>query len=277
MAITLVTSGTGHLGRDPVLQLLSRRHSVRVLARTPGRDSNVQWAKGDLVTGEGLRDALDGVQTVIHAATLSPIARRGSIRLTDFFATPASVDVHGTLRLLEPAERAKVAHFLHVSIVGLDDSPLPYSRVKLAGERLVRHSRLSWSVVRAAPFYYLLDRILENLRWLPVWPLPDAPFDPVDTSDVAAHLAECAGDGKRGVREEIGGPDTLSFVELARQYQNARSFRRRILALRPSAIRARTMGFVPASGRRGRKTWRTWLSEHPLAAASSHVHATESR
>jgi uncharacterized protein YbjT (DUF2867 family) len=277
MAITLVTGGTGHLGRDLVLQLLARRHTVRVLARTPGRESNVQWAKGDLVTGEGLREAVDGVQTVIHAATLSPIARRGSIRLSDLFTTPASVDVHGTLHLLEAAERAKVAHFLHVSIVGLDDSPLPYSRVKLAGERLVRHSRLSWSVIRAAPFYYLLERILANLRWLPLWPLPDAPFDPVDTSDVAPYLVECVEDGRRGVREEIGGPDTLRFVEFARQYQDARGFRRPILALHPSAIRARKMGFVLSNGRRGRKTWRTWLRENTATETSPHVHAADSR
>ena len=277
MSITLVTGGTGHLGRHLVRELLSRGHVVRILARVPGGESNVQWAKGDLATGEGLAEALAGVETVIHAATFSPIARRGSFRPSDFFTSPSNVDIEGTLRLLEAAERVKARHFLHVSIVGLDDSSLPYSRVKLEGEKIVRRSRVSWSLVRAAAFYYLLERILANLRWLPVWPVPDASFDPVDAGDVATYLADCVEDGKRGVREEIGGPETFSLVEFARQYQDVRGFRRSILKLHPPAERIRKMGLVPANGRHGPKTWRTWLSENAAAATSSPVHATDSR
>nr|WP_246754211.1 hypothetical protein [Bradyrhizobium diazoefficiens] len=97
-------------------------------------------------------------------------------------------------------------HFLHVSIVGLDQANLAYARVKLAGERLVRASALSWSIVCAMPFYYLLDRLLWGLARLPVWPVPTTLFNPVDTSDVADHILNCAFDGQRGVRAEIGGP-----------------------------------------------------------------------
>jgi uncharacterized protein YbjT (DUF2867 family) len=273
MAVTLVTGGTGHLGRDLIRELLSRRHTVRVLARTPGRDPNVQWVKGDLATGDGIQGAVDGARTVIHAATFSPIARRGGFRPIDFFGSPSQVDIDGTLRLLEAAERAKAAHFLFVSIVGLDDSTLPYSRVKLEGEKIVRRSRVPWSVVRAAAFYYLLDRILANLRWLPLWPLPEARIDPVDTSDVASYLVECADGGRRGVLEEIGGPETLSLVELARQYQHVRGFRRPIVALHPSEDKARRMGLLPARGRRGTKTWTSWLGERIGEPTAPHAPA----
>ena len=177
-----------------------------------------------------------------------------------------SVDVDGTRRLLEASQRARVAHFIHVSIAGLEDSPLPYSRVKLTGEKLVRQSAVPWSIVRATPFYYLVARLLHSVRWLPLWPLPDAPFHPVDTGDVATYLIACLDDDERGIREEIGGPEVLSFVEVARQYQQASGVHRVIVPLHISPKTARRMGFAEACGRRGTKTWSSWLREHTLAA-----------
>src|SRR5215211_4383534 len=118
MHTILVTGGTGHLGRDLVKQLTGQGRPVRILARTPGRDPGVEWAQGDLATGAGLDEAVAGVQTIIHAATLSPIARRGSMRLTDLFGSPSTVDVDGTRRLLQAAKRAAVEHFIYVSIAG---------------------------------------------------------------------------------------------------------------------------------------------------------------
>jgi uncharacterized protein YbjT (DUF2867 family) len=220
---------------------------------------SVEWAIGDLATGAGLEAALQGVHTVINAATESPIARRGSIRLVDFFKSPPAVDVEGTERLLALCRKASVYHLLHVSIVGLDDASLPYARVKLAGECLVRSSALSWSVVRAMPFYYLLEKLLAGLAWLPAWPIPTTAFNPVDTSDVAEYIVNCAFDGMRGERVEIGGPEDLSCVELGRQYQKARGVRRPILPINLSEKAARGMGFVVSRGVRGRLTWSDWL------------------
>lgn len=256
----LVAGGTGHLGQDLVRRLVSQGRSVRLFSKNPGTDKTVQWAAGDLATGHGLTEGMRGIDTVLHAATLSPIAKRG-VRLVDFFTSPSSVDVDGTRRLLEASDAARVEHFLFVSIVGLDDSSLPYARVKLAGERLVRESSLPWSVVRAAPFYYLMAQMLEGMRWLPIWPLPTALCNPVDTADVANYLADCLDDGKRGMREEIGGPETMSFSEFGRQFKRARGLHRLVAPVPVSEKTGRRMGFVKTDGRRGMKTWSTWLDE----------------
>ena len=204
MPIVLVTGGTGHLGHDLVDRLVQAGRKVRVFARSPQPRSDVEWAVGDLATGAGVRDAMNGVSTVINAATCSPIARRGGFRPIDFFKSPSTVDVEGTGRLLAAAHDAGVQHFLHVSIVGLDDATLPYARVKLAGEQLVRKSPLRWSIVRAMPFFYLLENLLTGLSWLPVWPIPKTIFNPVDTSDVADYLVACAFDGNAGNRASRG-------------------------------------------------------------------------
>ncbi|HEY6516076.1 MAG TPA: NAD(P)H-binding protein [Steroidobacteraceae bacterium] len=260
----LVTGGTGHLGRDLVKRLVAGGHNVRLLARRPGSETDVRWVQGDLATGAGIAEALQGVDTVLNAATLSPIARRGAMRLSDLFSSPSSVDVDGTRRLLEASARSRVRHFLHVSVVGLDGGGLPYTRLKLAGERLVRQSPLPWSVVRATPFYYMLANMLAGFRRLPVWPLPNSRWNPVDTTDVADYLAECLEDGLRGLREEIRGPEDLSVVEMAREFQRSRGLRRPILSIPLGTGMARKMGFVRSEGRRGRKTWSDWLGEHTV-------------
>lgn len=269
MTLVLVTGGTGHLGRDLVDRLLRDKHEVRVFARVRQQRRDIEWAIGDLATGQGLTDALRGVHTVINAATNSPAARRGGFRPVDFFTSPSDVDADGTHRLLELSRQASVQHFLHVSIVGLDDASLPYARVKLAGERMVRQSPLSWSVVRAMPYYYLLEKMLAGLAWLPVWPVPRTVFNPVDTSDVADYLAHCAFDGERGERREIGGPEDLSLVAFARQYQQARGMHRKILPMNLSNKTARGMGFVVSGGVRGKLSWRDWLQLHFTQAQSA--------
>jgi uncharacterized protein YbjT (DUF2867 family) len=264
--VVLVTGGTGHLGRDLVRRLVARGRNVRLLATKPGVETDVQWVKGDLATGEGIEDSLRGIHSVINAATFSPVARRGGARISDLFSSPSAVDIGGTQRMLDASARAGVRHFLHVSIVGLEDTSLPYSRVKLAGECLVRQSPIPWSVVRATPYYYLLANMLASLRHLPIWPLPNHLCNPVDTSDVADYLIECLDDGRRGVLDEIGGPENLSLVEMARQFQQARTLRRPILPIPIPARMARSMGFVGTEARRGVKTWSAWLNGHDSKA-----------
>ena len=70
MTLVLVTGGTGHLGHDLVDRLVRDRHQVRVFARVRRARADVEWAIGDLATGEGLPTALRGVHTVINAALM---------------------------------------------------------------------------------------------------------------------------------------------------------------------------------------------------------------
>lgn len=99
----------------------------------------------------------------------------------------------GTKALLEAAEKSTVHHFVHVSIVGLEQSAmLPYSRVKLEAEDIVRASAVPWSIVRAAPFYWLLDRMLAKMVRGPLVVLPrGVSMEPVDSDDFAECVAEC--------------------------------------------------------------------------------------
>jgi len=269
----LVTGGTGHLGTSVVARLKERGDHVRVLARRPGSDPTLEWVQGDLATGEGIDTAVAGVETVIHAATDSPAARRGGFRPLDFVRSPTGVDIDGTTALLAAAEDGGIEHFVHVSIVGLRHmARLPYSRVKLAAEDLVRSSPVPWSIVRAAGFYWLLERMLANMVKRPPVLLPaHVRMQPVDADDFAEFVVECLRDGDRGEREDFAGPEVLSTHELAEQYLAARGLGRRIRkAPVPRKVQsALTAGNTAPTGRRGATTWAEWLRRSDASPAAT--------
>ncbi len=262
----LVTGGTGHLGRVVVARLTGEGHELRVLARRPSADSGVEWITGDLATGEGVREAVAGVDAIVHAATHSPAAQRGRFRLGDFVRSPADVDVEGTRALLEAGEREGIGQFVHVSIAGLRSMRrLPYARRKLEAEALVRGSDVPWSIVRATGFYWLLERMFENMVSQPVLALPaHACMAPVDSDEFADEIVDCVVRRRLGEREDFAGPQTLTMTELMEQYLTAGGRTRRIrrAPLPKKLQRAITAGNTAASAgaRRGTTTWAQWLT-----------------
>jgi uncharacterized protein YbjT (DUF2867 family) len=265
MDTVLVTGGTGHLGRDLVSRLKTS-YRVRVLARSPGSDPDVEWIRGDLATGDGIADALAGSQTVVHAATLSPAARRGYFVPNDLWSSPPEVDRDGTARLLEKAAAAGVDHILHVSIVGIDKPRVPYLRRKLEAEYLIRQGPIPWSIARATPFHWLFDRMLGKMARLPIVPLPDLQTETVDTTDFADYLVGAVGSGPAGRLVDFGGPEILTFSQAFDQWRLVRQPTVRTMRIPlPPAIRdaAAAMSVSPSDSRRGAVTWADWLRTHP--------------
>ena len=263
MSTVLVTGGTGHLGRDIVRLLIQRGDRVRVLARRPGQNPEIEWIKGDVGTGAGFREAVDGVDAIVHAATNSPAARRGRPGLRDMLASPSDVDVVGTRKLLAEARRCGVDHFVHISIVGVQQARVPYSRVKAEAENVVKAGGVPWSIVPGTPFYWLLARILDQLSGRRIWPLPsNVDIQPADSADFAQYVTECLADGPGGVRADFGGPEILSLIEAARQFQRARGLNGRIIRMRMPKFMLRSLGPQTCpDGRQGKTTWSEWLNQ----------------
>ena len=211
----LVTGGTGLLGQRVAYRLRSAGREVRVLSRS-GRPGTV---RADVLTGENLDEATEGIDTVIHCAS-SPRKTR-------------QIDVEGTERLLEAGGRAGVSHFVFISIVGIDRNPyFPYYRMKLEVERVVESSPVPWTILRATQFHELVLRMLRFLERLPIMPIPKGfLLQPIDVGEVADRLVELALADPAGRVPNVGGPEVRTMAELARAYLGATGRRRKVLEI----------------------------------------------
>jgi uncharacterized protein YbjT (DUF2867 family) len=212
MTSILLTGGTGRLGVPTVGRLRAAGHDVRVLSRHEG-DGRVV---GDLRSGEGVREAVDGVETVVHLATRNGVGTGEA----------------GLMRTIVDASRAAgVRHVVYMSIVGVDRIPLGYYRQKLESELLLEASGLPHTILRATQFHQLVAGLFTAQRFLPVVFAPRISFQPIAVDDVAVRLAELATAEPAGRVPDIGGPEQLTALELARRWADAASVRRRIMPL----------------------------------------------
>ncbi|MEV8474435.1 NAD(P)H-binding protein [Streptomyces sp. NPDC051173] len=214
----LVTGGTGTLGRPLVARLLADGVPVRVMSRRPRRaddDRPYEWAVCDLADGTGLDAALTDVRAVVHCAT------------------NARNDAATTKRLAGAARRAGVPHLVYVSIVGIDEVPLPYYRSKLEAERIVRGSGVPWTVLRTTQFHDLVAMLTTVQRRLPVVLTPSGVrFQPVEVAEVADRLAELAQGAPAGRVPDMAGPEVRDARDLAAATLRAAGLRRRVVPLR---------------------------------------------
>ncbi len=260
MSTVLVTGGTGHVGRA-LVRLLTGEHTVRVLTRNPGTDTDVQRYVGDLASGRGIAEAVHGADVVIHAATHLPAAQRGYPLRRDARHSPPEVDVDATGQLLDLAAAHEVGHFVQVSIVGAEESWGAYSRLKHTAEELVRVSDVPWSIVRATPLHWLLARMLDSAARLPLVPLPkSAPIQPADSDEFAAFLAAAVDTGPTGTVAEFGGPEVMDLGTVVEQWETARRRRFRVLGVPlPDRTRRRLQAMTSPEGTLGEVTFSDWL------------------
>lgn len=122
-------------------------------------------------------------------------------------------DVLHARRLLDACQGEP--NIVYVSIVGIEEIPLPYYRTKLAVERLLAGSGLPWTVLRATQFHDLVLRSFTVQRWSPaLFVLAGARFQPVDVRDVASRLVAIREPGGRV--PDFGGPEVRTMASLAR-------------------------------------------------------------
>lgn len=241
----LVTGGTGTVGRVVVDRLLASGADVRILSRgRRRRDTDVEHITGNVRTGDELDRAVADVDTVVHCVD------------------PAQ-------RLVAAAKGAGVAHFVFISIVGVDRVPFGYYRRKLADERLIAASGLPWTVLRATQFHDLIAVLLRALAKPPIMALPAVgSFQPVDVRDVGDQLARLALGEPGGRAADFAGPEVRTVTDLARSYLSMVGKRRPILPvwLPGKVFRAyRSGGHLSPENATGTVTFEEYLAEQ-LAA-----------
>ncbi len=166
----LLTGATGQVGSALLRRLVDDGNEVRCLVRDPRRLGTwrvrVQIALGDLTDPPSFRNALRGVDTVVHLAATIRDQPDGSIEELNGIAT---------WRIVHAAQRAGVGRFLFFST--LDASArhrTRFHRAKAAAEQAVCETDLDWTVFAPSIVYAPGDAwltLLERLALAPVMPM----------------------------------------------------------------------------------------------------------
>ncbi|MBU9763534.1 NAD-dependent epimerase/dehydratase family protein [Mycobacterium sp. TNTM28] len=210
----LVTGATGTLGHHVVPEATEAGHHVRALSR---RDrvgyTGVHWHQADLLKPDTLDAALDGVDVVVHCATQAT----------------GTKDIRAARNLIEAVRRRGVGHLVYISIVGIEDIPLPYYKTKLRVEQALASSGIGHTILRATQFHELIEKMFSAQRFSPVlWALRGVSFQPIDTRDVASRLVSLIDAEPAGRVPDIGGPSVHSHPDLGRMYLSAHNSHRRV-------------------------------------------------
>lgn len=191
-----VFGATGQIGRQVVELLTGEGHDVVAASRQSGVD---------VLTSDGVADAVRDAHVLVDVLN-SPSYEDEPV--LEFFGT-------ATRTLVAAARTAGVGHYVALSIVGVTRLPTSgYMRAKVAQETLIEASGLPYTIVRATQFIEFADMIVASLTEGDVVRVPDARIQPIAASEVAAHVARAAVGSPVGI-VELGGPDTISFAELA--------------------------------------------------------------
>jgi uncharacterized protein YbjT (DUF2867 family) len=197
-----VAGATGRVGRHVVDVLKEAGHDVVAMSRALGVD---------VVTGDGLAEALAGVECVIDVATWPTPEQEAA---TAFF-TAAARNLH------QAGEQAGVRRMVEVSIIGCDRFTGGYSAAKVAHEQAMLSGPIPVRILRAAQFHEFAAQLLEWGRRDEVCYVPKARMQPVAARTVAEALVALATDPEPAPAPEgapipeIAGPREESFVGMA--------------------------------------------------------------
>ena len=180
----LIIGGTGTLGRQIVLQALTKGYQVRCLVRNFRKASflkewGVELVYGDLTKPETIPPCLKGITAIIDASTSRP----------DDLDSLRTVDWEGKLYLIEAAKAANIQRFIFFSAQNVEQfTNIPLMKLKYSIEQKLKESEVPYTIFRLTGFYQgLIEQyaipILENL---PIWVTNENMYvSYMDTQDIA--------------------------------------------------------------------------------------------
>jgi len=224
----LVTGATGYVGGRLLPVLLNAGHEVRALARNPDCadvPEGVELVKGDVVSGDGLAAALDGVDVAYYLVHSMGRGNGG-----DF----AEQDRRAARTFGDAARDAGVSRVIYLGGLMGDESAHLRSRHEVA--ELLRERVAELVYVRAAMVlgagsesFMIMSKLVERLPLMvtPRW--VDTRTQPVAIRDVVATLTVLADREDAPAEIQLGGADVLTYREMMGRYADLTGRRRRLM------------------------------------------------
>jgi uncharacterized protein YbjT (DUF2867 family) len=193
-----VTGATGRVGSHLVEILEQRGHDVVPIARSKGVD---------VVSGEGLDEALAGAETIIDTAT--PPTSDQEVATAFFTASARNLQRAGAA--------AGAKRIVVVSIIGIDKFHSGYNAAKLAQEQALLEGPLPVRIVRAGQFHEFVEPLLGWTIQDGVAHVPEMQTQLVAARVVAEALADAAEEAEveNGRLTEVAGPRAERLADVA--------------------------------------------------------------
>jgi uncharacterized protein YbjT (DUF2867 family) len=209
--VELVTGGTGYVGTRLLRRLAAEGRPVRALARRPELLPEVDVVGGDLLTGAGLEEALDGCSSAYYLVHSMEPAPTG-----DF----AERDRRMAETFGEAAARAGVERIVYLGGIVPQHRPLsPHLGSRLEVEETLLAAVPGSTALRASivigagsSSFRLLVRLVERLRVLPMPRWRKNRTAPIDERDVIEFLARTPSVPEAAGRSlDVAGPDVMTY------------------------------------------------------------------
>ncbi|MFC4015715.1 SDR family oxidoreductase [Nonomuraea purpurea] len=241
-----VAGATGNIGSLTVAALQRGGHDVVSISRSLGVD---------LVSGEGLDDALKGVEAVVDVTNAPAVDRDKTVA---YFTTT-------TRNLRAAEERAGVRHHVLLSIVGIRtiEGNAHYAG-KREQERLVAEGPVPWTIVPATQFHDFAAMVTSWTEQDGVATIAPLLVQPIAPADVADILAEIAVGEPQGRYADVAGPETQDLVDMARRTNQARGRQVKLVPTWSGLFGTEMAGDVLLPGEGARlapTTFDDWLAE----------------
>jgi uncharacterized protein YbjT (DUF2867 family) len=217
----LVTGGTGYVGSRLLRRLVEEGRPVRAFARRPELLDDVEGVRGDLLTGSGLEEALNGCSTAYYLVHSMEAGSNG-----DF----AGRDRTMAENFADAAARAGVERIVYLGgIVPAEHDLSPHLRSRLEVEEILLAAvpgstalRASIVIGAASSSFRILVRLVERLRVLPMPGWRNNRTQPIDERDVIEFLArtpEVPDAAGRSI--DVAGPDVMTYGRMIERIAEA--------------------------------------------------------
>lgn len=238
----LVAGASGELGQAICRKLIERGGTVYGMMRPSSPAAAVEalaamgvnLVQADLSDRDSLREACSGCDSVV--SSLTAMGRPGE--------DIEKVDRDGQLALVAAAAEEGVERFVYVSFSGVIGKDDPLTLAKRAVERTLKHSGMTWTVLR--PSYFMESWFSPALGFdiaagkARIYGSGHEPISWVARDDVAAFAAEAVdSEEARNATIELGGPEAISPLDAVALFESVTGRAMAIETIDEEALRSR--------------------------------------
>lgn len=208
----LVVGGTGLIGANVANKLKKEGHDV--IIGSPSHGVNI-------ITGEGLSEALTGTDIVIDLSNSSSPEEENAI---NFFRTAGK-------NLTAAEQLAGVKHHVILSIVGIDDvQHIGYLRAKKEQEDAIINSGINYTIIRSTQFHEHIYSIITVQSKDDQVYVSTLDFQPIAAEDVADYVIKFGLQSARNETIEIAGPEKAPMNDFVSRYISAKNMDKTVIS-----------------------------------------------